>query len=188
MSEALEAIAVVLGLLYLVLAIREKRSCWIAGAVASAIFLWVFSQAGLPMQALLQIFYLAMAALGWWQWGKDNSQEASTITRASWRYHAIILGSLITLTVSTVVLRSALSDTQAIVDTASSWGGVLATWMVARKKLEAWIYWIVIDALTAGLYLDAGLLASSLLYVVYTALAVMGWKQWRQSLHLQDSN
>ncbi|WP_439100299.1 nicotinamide riboside transporter PnuC [Congregibacter sp.] len=186
MNEALEAVAVVLGLGYLLLAIKEKRSCWIAGALASAIFMWIFWQAGLPMQALLQGFYIAMAGLGWWRWGKDSTTGTSAVERASWRYHAVTLLCLCLLTVITLLLRQTLTDLQAVFDTASSWAGVLATWMVAQKKLEAWIYWIAIDALTAGLYLDAGLLASSALYMVYTALAYIGWKQWRQSLRLQQ--
>ncbi|EAQ99061.1 nicotinamide riboside transporter PnuC [Congregibacter litoralis] len=184
MNETLEALAVVLGLTYLLLAIKEKRSCWIAGAMASAIFMGIFWQAGLPMQGLLQVFYIAMAALGWWRWGRDSS--TTPVHRAPWGYHGMMLACLCLLTLVTLLLRQTLTDLQAIVDTASSWAGVLATWMVAQKKLEAWIYWIVIDALTAGLYLNAGLLASSALYTVYTALAFIGWKQWRQSLRLQQ--
>ncbi|WOJ94923.1 nicotinamide riboside transporter PnuC [Congregibacter variabilis] len=185
MNEVLEALAVVLGLAYLVLAIREKRSCWIAGALASIIFGWIFWQAGLPMQALLQAFYLAMAALGWWQWGKDGSRDASFVTQVDWRYHSIVIISLLALSGLTLIARNSPTDIQSIVDTTSSWGGVLATWMVARKKLEAWVYWIGIDAVTAGLYLDAGLLASSALYLVYTVLAFIAWKQWHNSLRLQ---
>ncbi|MFT4768818.1 MAG: nicotinamide mononucleotide transporter [Glaciecola sp.] len=186
MNAALEALAVVLGLAYLILAIREKRSCWIAGALASIIFGGIFWQAGLPMQALLQVFYLAMAGLGWWHWGKDGSETTSSVSLVTWRYHALVIISLLALSSATLIARDTLTDTQSIVDTSSSWGGVLATWMVARKKLEAWLYWIGIDVLTAGLYLDAGLLASSALYLVYTGLAFIAWKQWRNSLRLRD--
>lgn len=187
MSNVLEALAVVLGLAYLLLAIREKRSCWMAGGTASAIFAGVFWQAGLPMQALLQVFYLAMAALGWWQWGADGSQTASRVHRVNGRYHLLLIGALIILSVITVVGRNSITDLQAIVDTASSWAGVLATWMLTQKKLEAWVYWVVIDVLTAGLYLNAGLLASSALYMVYTVLAFIAWIQWRNNLRFQDA-
>ncbi|EED33818.1 putative nicotinamide mononucleotide transporter [gamma proteobacterium NOR5-3] len=184
MNDAWEAGAVLLGFAYLILAIREMRSCWIAGAMASGIFTGIFWQAGLPMQALLQVFYVAMAAVGWWHWGKDGSADARTVSRANWRYHALVLSALVALSGATLLARDSLSDLQSVVDTVSSWGGVLATWMVTRKKLEAWIYWIAIDALTAGLYLDAGLLASSALYIVYTGLAFIAWKQWHSSLRL----
>ncbi|MFK8040745.1 nicotinamide riboside transporter PnuC [Congregibacter sp.] len=188
MSTVLEGIAVVLGLAYLVLAIWEKRSCWIAGGLASALFMGIFWDAGLPMQGLLQVFYLFMAALGWWRWGRDSSETARAVSKVGWRYHATILASLVLLSGVTLLARNTMTDLQAIVDTGSSWAGVLATWMVAQKKLESWIYWIAIDLLTAGLYLNAGLLASSGLYVVYTVLAIIGWKQWRQSVRLQATS
>ena len=177
-----------LGLAYLVLAIRQQRSCWIAGGMASLIFMGIFWQAGLPMQALLQVFYLVMAGLGWWHWGKDSTASAATVDGVGWRYHLLAFTALAALTGATLVARQAVTDVQALVDTASSWGGVIATWMVARKKLEAWIYWIGIDAVTAGLYLDAGLLASSALYGVYTVLAFIGWRQWRISSQRQRNS
>lgn len=187
MSEGLEFAASALGLLYLLLAIYQKRSCWLAGGVASSMFMFIFWEAGLPMQALLQVFYVVMAVLGWRHWGKDRVDISTTVGQVTLRYHAGVLLGLAALTITTLLLRSALTDVQAIADTATSWAGVLATWMVARKKLEAWVYWIIIDAFTAWLYLDAALLASSALYAVYTGLAIFGWMQWRKTMTASSS-
>jgi nicotinamide mononucleotide transporter len=188
LNTLLEILAVLLGLGYLILAIRERRSCWLAGGFASLIFLWIFWQAKLPMQALLQLFYIAMAVHGWWHWGQDRGANRTRISRTDVREHAGFISLLAFLSFATLFFRHAYSDAQAILDTVSSWAGVLATWMVARKKLEAWLYWIVIDAATVGLYIDAGLLASSALYALYTVLAFVGWKQWWSSYRQQSAD
>jgi nicotinamide mononucleotide transporter len=173
-----EILAVALGLGYLLLAIREQRSCWLAGGLASLIFLGIFWRAGLLMQAILQLFYIGMAIHGWWHWREDRSEDRLRVSRSSLREQFALLLSLALLSLTTLQLRAGFDDAQAILDTVTSWGGVLATWMVARKKLEAWVYWIVIDAATVVLYIDAELLPSSALYALYTMLAFVGWKQW----------
>lgn len=191
-----EALAVLLGLTYLLLAIRERRSCWIAGAAASAIFLGVFWKAGLPMQALLQIFYVLIAAYSWLRWGAGKTASQAdknqgpidpgiAITRCTTLYHLNTLALFALLTASTLAVGAALGstspDVQDVLDVVSSWGGVIATWMIAQKKLEAWLYWIVIDAATAGLYVRADLLASAGLYLLYTGLAFVGWREWQST-------
>lgn len=203
---ALEAVAVILGLAYLLLAIRERRECWIAGGFASVLFLGVFWRAALPMQALLQVYYVGIAIHGWRHWGRSQDATARPVSRVSPACHGVALALWALLCLLTQGLRGdflhgALSwwDTasregaslsiDAVIDalapgwldTASSWGSVIATWMIARKKLEAWIYWILIDSASAALYLQAGLGASAALYGVYALLAAMAWREWRTS-------
>jgi nicotinamide mononucleotide transporter len=187
LTTTLEIAAVLLGLAYLVFAIREKRLCWIAGGLASGIFLWIFKDAGLPMQALLQVFYIGMAMHGWWHWGQDNSSSAARILGMHYRDHVIVLGSVSLLSIATLLARGVLDEPTAVLDTVSSWGGVLATWLMTRKRLEAWLYWIVIDTATVALYLSAELYVSSALYTLYTALAFIGWRQWQSSYRLQSA-
>lgn len=185
---AVEAAAVALGIAYLLLAIGEHRSCWIAGGAASLLFLAVLSDAELTMQAALQVYYVIVAIHGWWHWGRDDDTLAPQ--RANLRQHGALFIACLLLAVATQGLRGAWGDPTAWVDSLTSWGGVLATWLVARKIVEAWLYWIVIDIVTAGLYIHAGLLASSLLFVVYTGLAFAAWREWRrhfQTLHAQPA-
>ncbi len=179
--DPIEGIAAILGLIYLVLAIRERRECWIPGGLASLLFLGVFWQAGLPMQALLQVYYVAIAIHGWWYWGNSSKAKQRPITRLGMHQQLSILMLWLILSLGTQFLRDGLLDPLAWSDTLTSWGGVLATWMVARKILQAWTYWVIVDAATVALYLQAGLLASSALYGVYTLLAVIAWQQWHKS-------
>ena len=180
----IEGAAVALGIAYLLLAIRERRSCWIAGGAASLLFLYVLWDADLSMQALLQIYYLLVAVHGWWHWGRD--ERAIDPRRASATQHVTVIVACLTLGAITQSLRAGWADPTGWFDSLTSWGGVLATWLVARKVIEAWLYWILIDAATAALYIHAGLLASSALYIVYTGLAFVAFREWRRHyLNLQ---
>lgn len=173
---------VALGLLYLLLAIREQRSCWVAGGASSLLFLVVFWNADLPMQALLQVYYVIVAVHGWVHWSTADGAPLQ-VQRARLRVHLVSLGLLVMLTVAAVLIQDASGSHRAWLDSGTSWGGVIATWLVARKILEAWLYWIVIDAITVVLYFQSGLLASSALYLLYTVLAFIAWRTWKQSLH-----
>jgi hypothetical protein len=68
------------------------------------------------------------------------------------------------------------------VDALTAWGSVFATWLVARKVLENWLYWIVLDCAAAGLYWSQGLIATAVLFVLYSAIAVQGYRSWRSSV------
>lgn len=185
-----EGVAVALGLAYLLLAIRERRGCWIAGALASLLFGVVFWRAGLPMQAVLQVYYVAVAIHGWYHWGADRHASAQ-VHYLDPRYHAGLLLLWLVAVLCSQALRQDPAALPGWLDSLTSWGGVLATWLVARKAVEAWLYWIVIDAATVALYLNAGLLPSAGLFALYTALAVVGWREWRshyRALHATSSN
>ena len=187
MTPCIEIAGAALGLIYLALAIRENRLCWVAGAASSLLFLWVFWRVDLIMQSLLQIYYVGIAAHAWVHWGKPKANEGEPITRLSGREHSMALALLVALTIATLALRQSFASTAAILDALTSWGGVIATWFVARKKLDAWLYWIGIDAATVTLYLQADLLASAALYALFTALAFVGWREWQKSYHEQSA-
>jgi len=185
-----EGLAVALGLAYLMLAICERRSCWIAGALASVLFGAVFWRADLPMQTALQGYYVAVAVHGWYHWGSDRHATAQ-VHYLRRRDHAALVLLWCFAVLATQALREEPAALAAWLDSFTSWGGVLATWLVARKAVEAWVYWIVIDAATVVLYLDADLLPSAGLFTLYTALAVAGWREWRKhyrQLHVTPSN
>ncbi|MEM1404450.1 MAG: nicotinamide riboside transporter PnuC [Pseudomonadota bacterium] len=178
MSTPIEIAAVILGLVYLVLVIREQRIGWIAGGLASALFLLVFWRAGLPGQALLQVYYVGVAINGWIYWGREHGVAVS---RLGFPGNVLSIGVLAGLCAITLLLRDDGHTGTAWLDTATSWSGVIATWLVASKRVEAWIWWVVIDIASTALYLQAGLLASSALYALYTALAAYGLWEWLRS-------
>lgn len=179
-----EILAVVLAIAYLVLAIRQNIWCWAAAAVSTLLYLFIMYQAQLYMESVLQLFYLAMAAYGWYQWrrGGDDGTELSVST---WpvRYHIIAIGSVLLLVLISGELLTRYSDAALpFLDSLTTWGAVVATYMVTRKILENWIYWFVIDAVSIGLYLSRDLFFTAVLFTAYLVMIVIGYRSWRASM------
>ena len=188
-GSLVEWIAVALALAYVLLAIRQSRACWPAAAASAAIYLVLFARGGLPMQAALQAFYIAMAAYGWYAWRDDsrNGQQLQVSTRPA-RWHVVALAAVIALSaVNAWVLPGAGTPVLAYTDAFVAWGSVLATWMVARKVLENWLYWILFDLFAAALYFAQGFHATAGLFLLYVVLAVRGYFAWRADARLSTA-
>ncbi|HKX56055.1 MAG TPA: nicotinamide riboside transporter PnuC, partial [Xanthomonadales bacterium] len=178
---AWEAIAVLLAITYLVLAIRQNIWCWAAAAVSTSIYLFIMFEARLYMESVLQLFYLGMAAYGWYQW-RRHGENSKVLQVTTWplSYHVFAIGSVLLLVFASGHLLSQYTDAALPhVDSFTTWGAVIATYMVARKVLENWVYWFVIDAVSVGLYLNRGLLLTALLFVFYLVLIILGYRSWR---------
>ena len=179
--SALEALAVVLALAYLLLAIRENRWCWPAGIGSSLLYFPVFYDAALYMEAGLQLFYVAMAVYGWWAWSPPASSRGGAITIHRWplRRHGVAVAVIAVLSLTSGWLLDRYTPAAApYLDSFVTWSAVLTTWMVARKVLENWLYWFVIDGVTLGLALQRGLHLTAALFLLYLALVVIGWRAW----------
>ena len=178
-TSAPEAIAAALGFAYLVLAIRPHPACWVAAFVGTALYAWVFREAGLRMQAALQVYYVGMAVYGWFAWRGGDRGGSLRVRRGSWRLHALGLLGVLAATGVTVAWLDERS-TQSALDAFTTWGSVFATWLVARKILGNWGWWLVIDALIAVLCWRQGLYATALLYAAYLVLVAIGWRAWHR--------
>jgi nicotinamide mononucleotide transporter len=182
-----EIVSVAAGLAYGVLAVRQNRLCWVFGGVSSAILAWLAARAQLPMQSLLQLAYVSMSVYGFLHWSRQPGGAGSLpIGRWPWRVH---LGIVLAIALATGVLAPWIATTtQAAwprLDTATLLASLLATWMVARVRLENWLYWIVIDAIAVFLYAAQGLMFVAMLYATYLVIAVFGWFEWRARLQRQ---
>ncbi len=182
---ATEWAAVVLALAYLLLAVRQNPWCWAAAAVSSAIYLVLFARGGLVMQAALQVFYIAMAAYGWYAWrgGALEQGAALPVTRWSAARHALAIAAVAgAALVNGRIIAGDSGNPVPYVDAFVAWTSVLATWLVARKVLENWLYWIAIDAIAVVLYWTQGFHATAVLFVLYVVIAVRGYFAWRRDL------
>ena len=178
-----EWVAVLLALAYLLLAIRQSPWCWACAAASALIYLVVFARAGLQMQAALQLFYIAMAAYGWYAW---RGGHAATARRPVGRWpasrHLVAIALVLAAALANGYLIAEGREFVPYVDAFIAWASVLTTWMVAHKLLENWLYWIVIDLAAAVLYLSQGLYPTALLFLLYAAIAIQGYRAWRQSM------
>jgi nicotinamide mononucleotide transporter len=180
----LERLAVTLAIAYLLLAIRQNPWCWLFAIASSALYLLLFARAGLVMQSALQVFFIAMAVYGWRQWTGTSTRASLPVRRWPWWRHLAAIGAVAVATVLNGALMA--RDGAGLVpyaDAGVAWASVLTTWLVARKVLENWLWWIAIDVVAAALYGTQGLYATAALYVLYAGLAVQGFRSWQRDLH-----
>jgi len=174
-----EAIAVAAGLVYVVLILRRNRWGWLAGALSSSIYIVIAARARLPMQSLLQMYYVGMSAYGWYSWKRNAEQEEGRIFR--WRLRSHLLVALVILVASALSARVLAAETRAawpLLDSLATWISLLATWLLARSVLETWIYWIAADLIMVGLFLQQGLQFTAALFVVYIIVSGLGLRSW----------
>ncbi|WP_226702195.1 nicotinamide riboside transporter PnuC [Microbulbifer elongatus] len=185
-----EVAAVVLALTYLLLAMRENILCWYAAFASTAIYLFLFWDVSLLMESALQIFYLVIAVYGWWQW-RHRNQDGETLHIHRWpaAMHIFAITGVGVLTlVFGYMLNNYTSAALPYLDSFTTWGAVVTTYMVTRKVLENWLYWIVIDGAAIYLYIDRGMYLTALLFVLYVILVIIGFFQWYTLYQNQSSS
>ena len=184
LPDLAEAGAVALGVAYLMLAARENILCWPAAFLSTALSVYVFWNVGLLMESALNLYYIGMAVYGWRQWRRGGGPGATAPVRR-WSAAAHVLAIAAILTAALASGRFLAANTEAAwpyLDSFTTWASVLTTFMVARKILENWIYWLVIDGVSIFLYLDKGLHLYAALFTFYLVICVTGFASWRRSL------
>ncbi|HEY6640679.1 nicotinamide riboside transporter PnuC [Povalibacter sp.] len=181
-----EAIGAAIGLAYLLLAVRRNLLCWLCAFASTAIYLVLFVRINLYMQSVLQVFYLVMAVVGFIDWRRGRT-EAGDVRIRTWTLSQHLAAAALVV-VATAINGWLLSGTDAVapyVDSFVTWGSIVTTWMVARRVIENWLYWIVVDGVAAWLYFSQGLLVTTLLFVIYLGIVVRGYLVWRRDLAVQ---
>ena len=179
-SDWIEPAAVVLAIAYLLLAIKQNISCWFAAFFSSLLYFFVMYSAGLYMEAGLQIFYCVMAVYGWTQWRvslPDNKKFLVKTWNRNQHFKAISLILLLAFA-SGWVLEKFTNAALPFIDSLTTWGAIVTTYMVAKRLLENWIYWFVIDTISVFLFYSRGLFLTSILFFVYLIIIYFGYKSW----------
>ena len=177
-----EGLAVVLALAYLLLATKENILCWYCALISTAIYTVLFWDVRLLMNSALNIYYMLMAVYGWQQWrfgGADH--DGIVIKTLSRNSHLLIFVAIAFMTAASGLLLSQNTDAAwPYVDSFTTWASVITTLMVARKILENWLYWLVIDAVSIPLYIERELYLTAGLFMAYLVIVVVGYVNWRQ--------
>lgn len=184
MQQTSEIIATITGLLGVWLTSRQHIACWPVALVSIVFSLFVFYSERLYQDAILQIFYLVMTLYGWYNWlygGKNHSRlEVSRMARST--LMAYLAGGGLAMAASGYWFAQ---NTDAILpywDAISLVGGIIGTVWMARKWIEHWLLWIVIDAICTGIYFSRNLYFFTFQYAVFTLLAFYGWHAWNKEL------
>ena len=184
----MEVTAVVFAMAYLLLAVRENVLCWLFAFLSTAIYTVLFWDVSLLMESALNVYYMAMAVYGWHQWTRggtngDDQPHALAVHSMSAKQHLMVIAAIASLTlVSGYLLSEHSTAAWPYVDSFTTWASVITTYLVTRKLLQNWLYWIVIDTVSVPLYIDRGLNLTALLFVAYVVIAVVGYFKWRDHL------
>lgn len=191
-----EILGVLLGFLYLVLIMQQNILGWYAAFGSTAIFSWLFWDVSLVMESGLNVYYLIMAIYGWWVWrGNDRAKESGEeITESvkliqTWsvQRHLLVIGGIVLISVATGYgLEKNTTAALPYLDSFTTWGAVITTYMVTQKVLENWWYWLVIDTVAVYLYIDRELYLVALQMMVYIVMIFMGWYMWSNEYKAQN--
>ncbi len=176
----MEILAVLLAILYLLLAVKQNIFCWPAGILSSFLYLFIMYSAGLYMEASLQIFYIFMGIYGWSQWKSKQPEFVVNNWSPLSHFKAISLILLLTLS-SGYLLDRYTGAALPFLDALTTWGAIIATYMVARKLIENWIYWFVIDSISIFLFISRDLNLTALLFVGYLVIIYFGYRSWSKA-------
>lgn len=179
-----EIIAVIASLSYTLLAARENRACWPAAFIGSLIYIVVFWQYKLYMDSALNIYYAVMAVVGWFSWQASRELTIAPISSPiiQWqaKQHIQWIALVLILSVISGYYLAKFTDAAfPYLDSFTTWASLLATWMVVKKVLETWLYWLVIDFVSMLLYFNKGLLFTALLFAVYVVIVIYAYFNWR---------
>ena len=176
----IESCAVALALAYVLLAVYQHRWCWIAAILSALLYIMIFWQVQLYLEAILQCFYIGMAVYGWFAWRQSLAISERPITTWPWHYHAGACALVLALTLLLGSMMMHWTDAAApFIDAATTISALLATWLVAQKILENWLYLIVIYIASVWLYLSRDLSLTAALFIGYVILAAFGYRTWR---------
>ncbi len=183
-SSYTELTAVTALILYVYFATRQKLITWLFGLIGVTLFFIIDYRAQLYAQLPLGGIYFLMNFYGWYEWkfgGKNRSVLPVSRTSLTMFVVLITLGTLGTLLIGSILTEFSNSDVP-FWDGGTTAFSLVGTWMLARKKLENWVLWFVVDSIYIGLYLYKSLAVSALLYLIYVVFSVVGFINWYYSM------
>jgi nicotinamide mononucleotide transporter len=191
-----EVLGVLFALIYLWFSIKQNIWLWPFGLLTSFFYILVFFHSRLYADMGLQVYYLVISLYGWYHWkyggqgGKEDNlpvirtgkKEAGFLLLASFVIYWILVGVLTWLP-----RRLGIPSSQMILwDAFTTAGSIVATWMLARKMLEHWLIWVVVDLVSMGMYIYKGLYLTAFLFLVYTVMAVVGYREWKRGMRKDE--
>lgn len=190
-TNYIEITGTVLGILFLYFEIKQNWLLWPLGVLTSVFYIFIFFQAKIYADMGLQVYYVGMSIYGWWYWwrGRQNQDKPELpVVRLQPRLAWTLVGVTVLLFILiSYILVCHTDSTVPYWDAFTSALSITATWMLARKILEQWYIWMLVNVISLVLYMYKGLYPTVVLFAFYAALSVVGYLQWRKS-YAKDLN
>ena len=187
MEQILEYFGVITGLLYLLLEIRQHKAMWVVGFLTSLVYVFVFFFSKIYADMGLNIYYVAISIYCFWKWTQTDktadkekpASETILYCHITWPlFGGIALATLSVYGLLYYVLHNFTDSPIPMGDAFTTSVGIVATWMLARRIIEHWIFWVVVNFVSVYLYYLRGLYPTMFLYICYAVLAIAGYITW----------
>lgn len=181
----LEAVAVLLGLLSVWFAKRDHIAVYPSGMLSTGIFVYILFQANLLGDMLINAYFFVMSIYGWYFWiQKEGNQVLNPIAKMNskeFKWAIVLFFGAVLFVIGIYLFFDKWTDWTAPVDTFTTALFFVGMWLMARRKIEHWIFWIVGDVISVPLYLYKGLGLTSIQYLIFTLIAILGYIQWKKT-------
>ena len=189
----IEVFGAVAGILYIYLSIKQNILLWPFGLVTSLVYIYVFFVAKFYADMSLQFYYVFISIYGWLLWKKsEKNTEEESLKVSRIRLKLAIILFLITLGIFAVIAWILVNYTDSPMpywDALTTAASITATWMLAKKIIEHWYIWVVVNLISIGLYFVRELYPTVILFTIYAVMAVIGYLQWKKSLvNIKENN
>ena len=178
------AVVILLGIVMVFFTIAEQHWGWLFAILSSALYFLIFWNSRLYGDALLQLLFIALAAWGWWLWLRGTETASLRITQLTsrQRLQAVLTGLVLWGLTGSVLLN--------FTDTDVPWWDAFPTafslvgqYLLAHKRVENWCAWLLVNVVAIGLFAWKELWLTTVLYIVFALLSVVGWRAWQQRSH-----
>ena len=194
MDMFLEILGVITGIIYLWLEYKASIYLWIAGIVMPAIYLFVYYNAGLYADFGINIYYLVIAVYGWLAWRynfslrgrKNNSKELAISHIERKRLPVLAVLFLLLWAVIALILTNFTDSNVPLTDAFTTSLSIVGMYMLARKYVEQWCVWLIVDIASSALYIYKELYFTAALYAVYAIIAIFGYRKWKQMINYEN--
>jgi nicotinamide mononucleotide transporter len=180
----IEIIAAIIALLGVLLTARSSIVGWPLGIIGAGLYSYIFIYSALYAEGVLQSLYVIFGIYGWWSWHKTaNSKKLAVIKHMGSRSLILsFLGWFLASFLCGWLLDNYSQSEVPYIDSVLAVGGLLTTYLMAKKYLQNWLFWIAIDLASAVLFFQRELIATSVLYLAFTATAIHGYFHWKKEL------
>lgn len=182
----IETIAAVLGLVGVFLQIKQNHWYWLTSIIMVSMYIVVYYDSKFYADMSFMLYYLIISVYGWYFWIKNRNKtktfeiETKKLSAKQWLYSILFAAGFF---VFIFLILNYLTDSDiAVGDAFTTSLGIVATWLLARKILENWLFWIVVNIVATGLYIHKGLYPTVVLYSVLTVMAFVGYFNWKKAL------
>ena len=177
----IESIAVCFSIAYVILAAKGNIWCWLFGSISVSIYIYICIKAQLFAESSLQVFYLLMAIYGYYNWNQSKDKFSLKQWSAGKHLLLILSGAVFAFLIGFYFVTYTEAK-MPIVDSFTTAFSIIATYLVVKKILENWLYWIIINAVSVYIYFNINLHLSALLFLTYSLIAIFGYFNWKKKL------